>query len=267
MTSAAASTSTITVDQQGPVAIVRIDRVSKRNALNTSTIRSLEDFFNHPPADVKAAVLTGRGGHFCAGLDLADLTETDVVQGLHNSREWHRVMQGIESGPLPVVSALRGAVIGGGMELASATHIRVVEESAFLALPESQHAIYLGGGGSVRLPRLLGIPLMMDMMLTGRSLTGAEGFAAGFAQRLAPDGGSLELAVELAHAAAQVAPTTTFAVLQALPRSARAHADDGFFIESLMASVAQSTPEAKERMRAFLDTKARKHGAAVRDQS
>ena len=86
---------------------------------------------------------------------------------------WHRAFERMERGRLPVVAVLKGAVIGGGLELASATHIRVAEPSAFYALPEGQHGLFVGGGGSVRVPRLIGAHRMADMMLTGRVLDAA----------------------------------------------------------------------------------------------
>ena len=91
---------------------------------------------------------------------------------------WHRAFERIERGRLPVVAVLKGAVIGGGLELASATHLRVAEPSAFYALPEGQHGLFVGGGGSVRVPRLIGAHRMADMMLTGRVLDAEEGHGA-----------------------------------------------------------------------------------------
>ena len=103
--------------------------------------------------------------------------ERDAFEGLEHSRMWHRAFERMESGRVPVVAVLKGAVIGGGQELASATHLRVAEPSAFYALPEGQHGLFVGGGGSVRVPRLIGAHRMADMMLTGRVVDAQEGFA------------------------------------------------------------------------------------------
>jgi enoyl-CoA hydratase/carnithine racemase len=81
---------------------------------------------------------------------------------------WHRAFERMELGRIPVVAVLKGAVIGGGVELASATHIRVTEPSTFYALPEGRHGLFVGGGGSVRVPKLIGSHRMADMMVTGR---------------------------------------------------------------------------------------------------
>ena len=156
------------------------------------------------------------------------------------------------------MAALHGAVVGGGLELASACHIRVADDSTFYALPEGTRGIFVGGGGSVRIPKLIGVARMTDMMLTGRVYNAQDGERLGFAQYLTPTGQSLDKALELATRIAGNAPLTNFALMHALPRIAEQPADHGYLTEALMASIAQSAPEAKSRVRAFLDGKAAK---------
>jgi enoyl-CoA hydratase/carnithine racemase len=248
----------VRVEVDGEVAVVLVDRPHKRNAIDDGTLLGLEQVFLAPPDGVRAVVLAGAGDHFCAGLDLSELSETSVIDGVHHSRMWHRVTQAIQLGRVPVVSVLKGAVVGGGLELASATHVRVAEPSAFYALPEGQRGIFVGGGASVRLPRLIGVARMTDLMLTGRVYDAAEGHAAGLSQYLVEDGEGLPTALDLARRCASVAPVTTFAVLQALPRIAEMGPHEGYLLESLMAAVAQGSDEAKERMGAFLAGRAGK---------
>ena len=243
---------TIEIELLGEVAVLRLARPAKRNALDDATVLGLETFFTTPPEDVRAVVLDAAGDHFCAGLDLAELSERSTYEGLQHSRMWHRVFERMESGPVPVVSVLKGAVIGGGLELACATHVRVAEAGAFYALPEGQHGIFVGGGASVRVPRLIGVHRMTDMMLTGRVYDAEEGYRLGLSQYLTGAGTGLQLALELARKMAAVSPVTTFAVLQALPRIATASPTEGFLMESLMAAVAQGEVDAKQRMSAFL---------------
>lgn len=154
---------------------------------------------------------------------------------------------------MPVIAALHGAVVGGGLELAAACHIRVADESAFFALPEGSRGIFVGGGGSVRIPKLVGTHRMLDMMLTGRVYNATEGVAAGMAQYLVPTGQALSKALELAERIARNAPMTNYALIHGLPRIAEQPADHGFLTESMLAALAQSAPEAKARVRAFLD--------------
>jgi len=246
------------LETHGDVAILRITRPAKRNALNDTTILGLEALFAAPPAGVRAVVLDAEGDHFSAGLDLSELTERDAFAALEHSRMWHRVFDRIEHGTLPVVSVLKGAVVGGGLELASTTHIRVAETSTFYALPEGQHGLFVGGGGSVRIPRLIGAHRMTDMMLTGRVLSAEDGQSLGLSHYLTGPGEGLRKALELAEKIAKNSPVTNFAVLQALPRIAQAAPEEGFLLESLMAAVAGSSEQAQTRMQAFLAGRAGK---------
>jgi enoyl-CoA hydratase/carnithine racemase len=248
----------IRLEIRGPVAVITLTRPAKRNALNDALILALRDMFEGLPDTVRAAVLDGEGDHFCAGLDLSELKERDAGQGLHHSRMWHAALEEVQYGPVPVIAALHGAVVGGGLELASAAHIRVADETTFYALPEGSRGIFVGGGGAVRIPRLIGTARMTDMMLTGRVYNAVDGEAAGFAQYLVPPGQASAKAFELAERVAQNAPLTNYALMHALPRIAEQPADQGFLTEALMAAIAQSAPEAKDRVRAFLEGRASK---------
>jgi (methylthio)acryloyl-CoA hydratase len=246
------------IERQGAVLTVGLNRPAKRNALNDGIIREVGDCFANLPDGIGCVVVYGVGDHFSSGLDLSELAEHDATGGLLHSQMWHRVFDRIQYARVPVIAALRGAVIGGGLELACAAHIRVAEPSAYYALPEGQRGIFVGGGGSVRLPRLIGVSRMADMMLTGRVYSATEGSAYGFAQYLTDADGALPKALELAARVATNAPLTNFAVLQALPMIAEANPQTGLLMESLMATVAQSDKEAKQRIRAFLDHKTAK---------
>jgi enoyl-CoA hydratase/carnithine racemase len=245
-------------ERQDAIAIVRLNRAAKRNALNDGLILALRDTFQNLPEGVGAVVIDGAGEHFCAGLDLSELKERNAGQGVLHSRMWHQALDCVQSGPVPVVAALHGAVVGGGLELASACHIRVADESTFYALPEGTRGIFVGGGGSVRIPKLIGVARMTDMMMTGRVYKAEEGERAGFAQYLVPQGQALAKAIELAQRIATNAPLTNYALMHALPRIAEQPADHGLFTEALMAGIAQDAPEAKERVRAFLEGRAAK---------
>jgi (methylthio)acryloyl-CoA hydratase len=246
------------IETVGPVLSVGLNRPAKRNALNDGIMLAIQDCFSDLPDDIGAVVIHGIGGHFSSGLDLSELTEPDATEGLRHSQMWHRVFDRVQYCRVPVIAALKGAVIGGGLELACAAHIRVAEPSAYFALPEGQRGIFVGGGGSVRLPRLIGVARMTDMMLTGRVYSATEGASYGFAQYLTEEGNAFAKAMELAAQVARSAPLTNFAVLQALPMIAEANPQTGLLMESLMATVAQSDKEAKLRVRAFLEHKTAK---------
>jgi enoyl-CoA hydratase/carnithine racemase len=238
---------------QGPVAIVRLARPAKRNAISDGLILAIRDAFETMPEGVRAVVLDGEGDHFCAGLDLSELKERDAGAGLHHSRMWHAALETVQFGPAPVIAALHGAVVGGGLELAAACHIRVADDTAFYSLPEGSRGIFVGGGGAVRIPRLIGEARMADMMFTGRVYDAKEGERIGLSQYIVPAGQAFAKAMELAQRVAKNAPLTNYALMHALPRISEQPADQGFLTEALMAAIAQSAPEAKERVREFLE--------------
>jgi enoyl-CoA hydratase/carnithine racemase len=243
---------------QDDVAIVRLARPAKRNALSDPLIMALRDIFQNLPKTVRAALLDGEGPHFCAGLDLAELQERDAGQGLLHSRSWHEALGRIQFGPVPVIAVLHGAVLGGGLELASACHIRVADRSTIYGLPESSLGLFVGGGGSVRVPKLVGAARTLDMMLTARVYDAQEGERAGFAQYLVDEGQAFEKALTIAHRIAQNAPLANYALINALPRIAEQNTDHGLLMESLMSGIVQSAPEAKAKTRAFLEGRAGK---------
>jgi enoyl-CoA hydratase/carnithine racemase len=242
----------------GPVVHLRLDRPAKRNAMNAQLVRELHTAFVNLPPDARVAVVSGEGPHFCAGLDLSEVTEQSVRDGIAHSRLWHAAFDQVQFGPVPVIAMLQGAVVGGGLELAACAHLRVAEESTYYGLPEGQRGIFVGGSGSVRIPRLIGVSRMADMMLTGRVLDAAEGQAAGLSNYLVPAGEGLRKALALATTVAGNAPLSNFAVTQALPRIADMSASDGLFVESLMSAIAQGDEAAKQRVRDFLDKRSAK---------
>jgi len=244
---------TLRAERRGAVAILTLARPEKRNALDDDTVAGLDTFFTSVPDGVRAAVLAGEGDHFSAGLDLTELTERDIIEGIAHSSSWHRAFAHIEFGRVPVVAVLHGGVIGGGLELAAAAHVRVAERSAFYALPEASRGIYVGGGGSVRLPPLIGTSRMMDMMLTGRTLSAEEGQTVGLTHYLVDNGAGLAKGVELATRIAGNTSFTNYAVMHLLPRIARSDPATGFAAEALAAGIAQGDPEAKAHLRAFLE--------------
>jgi len=250
--------SSLVAEREGAVAILRLNRPHKRNALDDETIIGLEQFFAALPGEIASVLLLGEGEHFSAGLDLSELSERNVTQGIAHSGLWHRAFEKIEFGKVPVVAVLHGAVVGGGLELAAAAHVRVAESSAYYALPEGSRGIYVGGGGSVRLPRLIGVARMIDMMLTGRTYSADEGQAMGLTTYLVETGKGFAKGLDLAQRIAGNAPLTNFAVMQALPRIAEMDPASGYVVEALMSAIAQADPDAKARLKDFLEKRAPK---------
>ncbi len=246
------------IEPAGAVLHVRLNRPQKRNAVSDALVAQIHTTFVNLPESTRAVVLSGEGDHFCAGLDLAEVSERSVAEGIVHSRSWHAAFEQIQFGRVPVVAVLHGAVVGGGLELAASCHVRVAEASAFYGRPEGQRGLFVGGGGSARIPRLIGTARMTDMMLTGRVYDAQEGFAIGVSQYVVEAGQGLAKAFALAERIAANAPLSNFAVMHALPRIADMAQDEGLFVESLMAAIASGDEAAKSRVRAFLEGRAAK---------
>jgi enoyl-CoA hydratase/carnithine racemase len=248
----------LAAERRGKVAIVRLARPQKRNAIDDTTVLGLETFFTSLPDDIASVVLHGEGDHFSAGLDLSELQERDIRQGISHSGMWHRVFDKIQFGKVPVVCVMHGAVVGGGLELAAATHVRVAERSTYYGLPEGSRGIYVGGGGSVRVPRLIGVARMMDMMLTGRTYSAEDGQAMGLSTYLTEPGEGFAKGLALAERIAGNTALTNFAITHVLPRIAEIDPSSGYAVEALISSIAQADAEAKNRLTAFLEGRANK---------
>lgn len=241
------------IELRGDVAIITFNRPDKRNAMNDALIAELGDFFAAPPDGVRAVVLTGAGGHYCSGLDLSEHQHRSPEETVYHSRNWHRVMDLIEYGGLPVISALTGAVIGGGIEIATATHVRIAEPSVRFQLPEGRRGIFVGGGATVRVGRILGADRMREMMLTGRSYGAEDCVELGLAHYAVAEGEALPLALKLARKVADNAPFSNYLMIHAISRIGDMSRSDGLFTESMAAAMSQTSDGAAEGLRAFLE--------------
>jgi (methylthio)acryloyl-CoA hydratase len=246
----------VTYELEGAVALVGLNRADKRNAINDELMSQLRECVFRANEEARAIVIFGHGENFSAGLDLAEAA-TWMKPGAPRRKRgrWNRSLDLVARGQIPVIAALRGACIGGGLELASAAHVRVADATTFFALPEGQRGIFVGGGGSVRIQRLMGYARMADLMLTGRVLTAEEGERANLCQYVVPASESLERARTLATRIAENAPLTNWAVCSCLPRVNDMSHDDGLFIEGLIGNAVAST-EGYERVKQFVEKRA-----------
>jgi len=251
----------ITYELDGAIALIGLNRPDKRNAINDTLIDELRVAVQRAHEEADVAVLFGHGSNFCAGLDLAEALAraTGQIKPPRKRRRhnWHEVFDLIARGPIPFVAALHGAVVGGGLELAMAAHVRVCDDSALFGLPEGQRGIFVGGGGTVRIQRVVGTTVMMDMMLTGRLLTPAEGLQEHVVRYVTPAGQALAKARELAQRIGKNSVDTNWMVINVLPRVQDLSHDDGLFVEQLNSARARP-PEAEARLREFVDGKAKK---------
>ena len=246
----------ISVD--GTIATLTMNRPDKRNAMCEALLGDLDTFFSNPPKEVRVVIITGTAGHYCSGLDLSEHVHRSAEENLYHSRAWHGVMEKIQFGGLAVVSAMFGAVIGGGLEIAAATHVRIAEPSTIFQLPEGSRGIFVGGGATARVGRLIGADRMTEMMLTGRKYNADEGLALGLTHYSVGEGEALELAQQLAGKISRNAPLSNYMMIQSISRINDMSQSDGLFTESLVAAMSQTTPDAEEGLKAFLEKRAPK---------
>jgi enoyl-CoA hydratase len=192
----------------GPVLVVTLDRAQSRNAVDGPTAQALADTFRSFDADprLRVAVFHGANGTFCAGADLKAMAD-----GARRNR-----LESHGDGPMgpsrmllskPVIAAVAGHAVAGGTELALWCDLRVVEESAVFGIFCRRFGVPLIDGGTVRLPRLIGLSRALDMILTGRPVDAREALAIGLANRVVPDGTSRDAALVLAHERARLPQT------------------------------------------------------------
>lgn len=198
----------VTVEHDGPVTIVTLSRPQARNAVDRPTAEALASAFSQFDADPmrSVAVFHGAHGHFCAGADLKALAD-----GARRNR-----LEADGDGPMgpsrmllskPVIAAISGFAVAGGLELALWCDLRVVEESATLGVFCRRFGVPLIDGGTVRLPRLIGMSHALDLILTGRPVTAEEALRMGLANRVVPHGASRAAAVALGHELAALPQT------------------------------------------------------------
>lgn len=243
----------ITYELDREVALVGLNRPEKRNCLNPEVFEQLHQAVLRAGAEAKCGVIFGHGTNFSAGLDLAWAAEN--WQGGRSQRLPFPTIHALNEmarGAIPWVAAVHGATVGGGLELAASAHVRVADESAFFGMPEGTRGIFVGGGGSVRIQRLLGTARMTDLMLTGRTLKAEEAERYNLLQYIVPRGQALAKATELARRVSQNAPLSNFAIINSLPRIQDMAYEDGLFVERLVAEYTRST-DSIDRLRSFLD--------------
>ena len=247
---------TTAIDADG-IATVTLSRPSKRNALDADTIEELIDIFSLlPRIGARAAVLRAQGDHFCAGLDLVEhhVEDRSAADFMHVCLRWHEAFNKMEYGGIPIIAALKGAVVGGGLELASAAHIRVADASTYFALPEGQRGLFTGGGATIRVADLVGKARMIDMMLTGRIYQGSEAVNVGLCQYLVDD--SEATAFVLARTAAKNPVLSNFAICSAISHLQNMSGLDAAYAESVVAGIVNTQPASRERLAAFVNKSA-----------
>jgi enoyl-CoA hydratase len=246
------------IARDGAVATVSVCRPDKLNALSDATLEELLDAFTGLAADeaVRCAILTGgeaKRPAFVAGADIAELAQQDPLAARRRSRLGQGVCERIENLGKPVIAAVNGFALGGGLELALACHIRLASTDARLGLPEVTLGIIPGYGGTQRLPRLIGLGAALELITTGRMVEAEEARALGLVNRVVPPGELLGAAKELASKISANGPIAVRLALEAALRGASAPLEEGLACEQDLFGVVSATADMREGLKAFLE--------------
>jgi enoyl-CoA hydratase len=244
------------IERQDEITTLIIQRPEKLNALNGELIDELDRAFRElaEDASVRGIILTGAGERaFVAGADIAELAEMDPLSGVRTSRQGQDAFRFLERMPKPVIAAVNGFALGGGLELALACDLRVASENARFGLPEVKLGIIPGYGGTIRLPRLVGRGRALEMMLTGEMIDAAEAFRIGLVNRVVPQAELLADTMTLIRQITANGPVAVALALESVDHGYDTTLDDGLTLESNLFGILASTDDMREGMQAFLE--------------
>jgi len=237
-------------------ALLTINRPDKLNAL-TSAMKS--DLIGHLETlknddQLRVVILTGAGDRsFCAGTDIAELSELSDQQGSEVSESGQKLAREFENFSVPVIAAVNGLAAGGGFELLLGCHLRIASTAATFSLPETWLGLMPAYGATQRLVREIGLGHAVEWMLTRRKISAEEAFDFGLLNRIVPPGRVLEEALSLAHEIEQLSPLSIRACLKAVTQGFELPLDEGLALETELFASLFSTQDAREGTRAFLE--------------
>jgi enoyl-CoA hydratase len=246
----------IRVEWDGELAMVVIDRAEKLNALNAEVVRELGDVFRdlRDDDDVLGVILTGAGEKaFVAGADIGELAQLTPLTGVMVSREGQRVFTEIERFPKPVLAAVGGYALGGGCELALACHLRVASENARFGLPEVGLGTIPGYGGTMRLARVVGLGVAVEMILTGAMVDAERAVRIGLVSAVYPQAALLDQAKAFIRGITKNGPLAVRMALESIYLAQNAAPADAATFESALFGLLASTTDMEEGMTAFLE--------------
>lgn len=246
----------VSVATQARVAVVTLSRPARRNALNLQVKRELVDALEVALADaeVAAIVLTGAGGYFVAGTDIAEMADMRPID--HVLQRSGHLFEVVRHASKPIIAAVEGYALGGGCELALACDLIVAAEDARFGQPEIKVGIMPGAGGTQRLLRAAGRYKAALWALTGEMIPAGEAYAANLVSRLVPSGQALDAAREIALQIAGMPPLAVQAIREALRLGADAPLDTALSLERRLFERLFDTADQREGMRAFLEKRA-----------
>lgn len=247
------------LEAEDRIVTLTIERPERLNALDSEVIAELEAAFRTLSEDdeVRGVVVTGAGEKaFVAGADISELARLDHLSGVRTSRRGQDVFRLLEEMPKPVIAAVNGFALGGGLELALACDLRIAAEEARFGLPEVRLGIIPGYGGTVRLPRLVGRGRALELILTGEMIDAAEAHRIGLVNRVVPRGELLGAARALLEKITANGPLAIALALESVDRGLDTTLAGGLAHESNLFGILAATEDMREGMQAFLEKRA-----------
>ena len=235
------------------IVVFRLNRPQVRNALNLEVRVRLADEVTRfgADADIRCLIITGSDAAFAAGADISEMAEAGPVEVM--ARNVQKYWRAITDCPKPLIAAVEGFALGGGLELALCADIIVAGEGARLGLPEVKVGILPGGGGTQKLARLVGRHRAMLLLMTGKMFTAAEALSMGVISEMAPTGQALTRALEIAHEIAAMPPISVMQIKEIVNAGLNAPLDTALMLERKAFQLQFATSDQKEGMRAFME--------------
>lgn len=242
--------------KEGPVAVIQINRPQKKNSLNTELRHEMEEVMREIAADAKqrAVIVTGGEEIFCAGADISEIEGTASAEAAYqHAREFQILFGQIEALPQPVIAAVSGYALGGGCELALACDFRIASDTARFGLPEIKIGAFPGGGGTQRLPRLIGTAKAKEMILIGDPITAEQALAAGLVMKVTTKAKLMEEANAFAARLASLPRLALQASKMLINRSQEMDLASGLELEARSFGAIAHTHDLAEGTKAFME--------------
>jgi enoyl-CoA hydratase len=247
---------TLLYEVRDQLATITLNRPKVLHALNAQVFDELEHVFRAMTsgADVRVILLTGSGEKaFAAGADINEIATTDAVTGQAKARRGQAVFRLIETSGRPVIALINGFALGGGCELAMACTMRLASDKARLGQPEVKLGLVPGYGGTQRLPRLVGAPAALKLLLTGEMITAFEALSIGLVDEVVPADQLMERGEQLARAIIAMAPLAVAGCLEAVERGSGLEIDSATEVEAEIFGRLCGTADKTEGTTAFLE--------------
>ncbi|MDI9610972.1 MAG: enoyl-CoA hydratase-related protein [Archaeoglobales archaeon] len=238
---------------EGKIGIATLNRPEKLNALDIKTRAELKEILERAEKEVRVLIITGTGKAFAAGADINELVKRDPLMSLEATKFGTELFAKIEELEIPVIAAINGLALGGGLELAMGCDIRIASTKAKFGQPEINIGIFPGGGGTQRLPRLVGMGMAKKLVLTGEMITAEEAYRIGLVEELVEPEKLMDRAKEIANKIIEKSAVAVKLAKKALNASMNTPLREGLRYEASLFSILFASEEAKKLMKDFLE--------------